>query len=65
MTDNKNRIENVKKELNDRFNDHHITYRELYEVIGIYNPMMKMMDTYGKLDDILYYNPKLDNGSYI
>lgn len=55
----------LEDELNERIKDHEITYRELYEVMGVYHPGMEYIDEYGKLDKIAIHNPELNNGAYI
>lgn len=56
-------LSEVKQELKNRFKDHHITYREAYTVLGFINPDCPVFNP--NLDEVLWYNPELDNGSYI
>lgn len=58
-------IKKLEDELNNRIKDHEITYRELYDVMGVYHPGMEYIDEYGKLDKIAIHNPELNNGAYI
>ena len=61
-----NWLEETKKELNNRLNDHHLTYREVYEALGLIDDDNRWIaELNPRLNEILYYNPKLDNGSYI
>lgn len=58
-------LKEKEKELKDRLNDHHLTYREVYEVLGLIDDDNRWMALNPQLDRILYYNPELNNGSYI
>jgi hypothetical protein len=58
-------LKEKQKELNDRLSDHNLTYHEVYEVLGLIDDDNRCMTLNPQLDRILYYNPELDNGSYI
>lgn len=58
-------LKEKQKELNDRLSDHNLTYREVYEVLGLIDDDNRCLSLNPLLDRILYYNPELDNGSYI